>query len=116
MDESILTSVKQLLGLEEDYTHFDTDIIIHVNSALAILHQLGIGPETCTQISDKTTKWSAVLGSFTNIDLAKTYVYIRTKQIFDPPQTGPLAEALKKQQEEYEWRLSVAISPEVEIV
>ena len=55
--ESMLTSIKKLLGIPEEHIHFDTDMIMHINSVFMILTQLGVGPSSGFKISDKTTTW-----------------------------------------------------------
>ena len=105
--ESILTSIKKLLGIDEDYEYFDTDIILHINSTLNVLNQLGIGPEEGFKIESKTSKWTDFVPTRTDLELLKTYVYLKVRLLFDPPQTGYLVEALKRQCTEMEWRLNV---------
>lgn len=107
MEKSILTSIKKLLGLAEDYTAFDTDIIIHINTALMVLHQLGVGPEEGFQIKSKKDKWDDFIDEDDNLEAVKTYIYLKTKMVFDPPQHGPTEDALKESIKEYEWRLNV---------
>lgn len=107
MEKSILTSIKKLLGLAEDYTAFDTDIIIHINSALMILKQLGVGPEEGFMIQSKKDKWEDFIDEDDNLEAVKTYIYLKTKMVFDPPQHGPTEDALKESIKEYEWRLNV---------
>lgn len=106
--ESILTSIKKLLGIEEDYTHFDPDITMLINSALNSMHQLGIGWANGFQISDKTTKWSDLTDDERQIGMAKEYVYIKTRLVFDPPSNSFVVDALTKQLSEIEWRLNVS--------
>lgn len=112
MDESILTSIKKLLGIEEDYTIFDTDIIIHINSVFSILHQLGLGPKGGFVISDDTTNWSDYIGDNNNLFMVKTYVYLKVKLVFDPPTSAGAIEAIEREIKELEWRLNVAVDPE----
>jgi hypothetical protein len=107
VESSILTSTKQMLGLPEDHTDFDLDIIMHINSVLSTLNQLGVGPEVGFMIEDKTATWGAFLGSDPRLNNVKTYVYLRVRMIFDPPNTGFTTEAMKKQIEELEWRMNV---------
>ena len=104
MNESILTSIKKLLGITEEYTHFDADIIMHINSVFMILMQLGIGPANGFSISDDSAVWSDFLSDATWFELVKSYVYIKVKLIFDPPQSGTLVSAMEKQASEFEWR------------
>lgn len=107
MNDSILTSIKKLLGITEEYTNFDTDIIIHINSALMVLNQLGVGPSDGFSIQDKTSEWSEFIAEEDKLDAVKTYVYLKVKLVFDPPLNGSVMEALKQSIAEYEWRLNV---------
>ena len=107
METSILTSIKKLLGIEEGYTHFDSDIIIHINSAFATLNQLGVGPVTCFKIEDANTGWSSFVGERTDLENIKSYIYLKTRLIFDPPQNSFLVDAIKDQIKELEWRLYI---------
>jgi len=107
MEESILTSTKKILGLDQDYTAFDLDIITHINAAFSILSQLGVGPESGFSIEDETTVWADYLVPADQLHLVKTYVYLKVRSLFDPPTTSFLIEATEKQIKEYEWRLNV---------
>ena len=108
--ESILTSIKKMLGISEEYTQFDPDLIMHINSALTVVNQLGIGPPEGFLIFDSSALWSDfVTGS--NIELVKSYVYLKVKLIFDPPSSSAVIEAINKQITEFEWRLMVAVDP-----
>ena len=107
MSESILTSTKKILGMEEDYTFFDLDIIMHINAALSTLTQLGVGPAAGFMIEDKTATWDAFIGSDPRLNAVKQYVFLRVKYVFDPPQSGYAVTAMKEQIEEHAWRLNV---------
>lgn len=111
--DSILTSIKKLLGITEEYTEFDTDIILFINSALMSLNQLGIGPDTGFTIKDKTAKWSDLLGTSTDVEAVKPLVYLKTRLIFDPPLSTPVLEALQRQILELEWRLTIQTGGDV---
>lgn len=102
---SILTDVKKALGLDEDYTAFDLDIVMHINTAFATLNQLGPGPSAGYMIEDKTATWDAFY-SDPKMNSVRTYVYLKVRSLFDPPQTGYLVEAMAKQLAEMEWRLN----------
>ena len=104
--ESILTSIKKLLGLTEDYEAFDTDIIIHINSVFMILNQLGVGPNDGFRISDKSTVWLDFTSDDKMIEAVKTYIYLKVKLIFDPPSSSTVLESYNKQISELEWRLT----------
>lgn len=105
--DSILTTIKKLLGIEEDYTQFDTDIIVHINTVLMTLNQLGVGPETPASISSEMDTWEKTLGEVKNLEAIKTYIYIKVRMIFDPPTSSFVLDAMNKQANELEWRLNV---------
>lgn len=109
--DSILTSIKKLLGIEEEYTQFDTDIIVGINSALMTLSQLGVGLTTSFMITDKTSTWVDFLGDKNDIEGVKLHVYLKTRLSFDPPSNSFLIDAIKEQIKELEWRLNVQVEP-----
>ena len=112
MDESILTSIKKLLGIPEDYEHFDQDIIIHINSVFMILNQLGVGPTEEFTIADKTAVWSDFISDNKKFESVKTYVYMKVRLLFDPPLSSAVMDCIKKVINELEWRLNVAAESE----
>lgn len=112
ISESILTSVKKLLGIDENYTHFDADIIMHINSVFSILTQMGVGPANGFSISGKDDTWSAFITDKPNIfSLVKSYVYMKVRLLFDPPLSSAAIESINRQISEFEWRLFVAADP-----
>ena len=110
MMDSILTSVKKLLGVGEEYTHFDDDIIMHINSVIFILTQIGIGPSEGFAITSKDQTWNDFLQGRINIESVKSYVYLKVRLLFDPPSNSFLVEAIERQISEYEWRLNITSS------
>lgn len=104
--ESILTSIKKMLGIGEEYAHFDADIIFHINSALMTLSQLGVGQEDFYITTDEQL-WADYLGESKKLEAVKSYIYLRVKMLFDPPANSTLVEAMKQQIAEFEWRLNV---------
>lgn len=107
--DSILTSVKKMLGIEADYDHFDPDILMAINSVFTIFAQIGVGPDDGFVITDDSARWDDFFGvDGKKIELVKSYIYLKTKLIFDPPTTGVLHEAMERQIKEFEWRLNVA--------
>ena len=112
MTDSILTSIKKLLGMTEDYTSFDTDIIIHINTALMVLNQLGVGPSEGFRITDANDAWDDYIEEDDDLEAVKTYIYLKVKLVFDPPTNGAVMEALKQSIAEYEWRLNVKAESE----
>lgn len=105
---SILTSIKKMLGITEEYEHFDGDLIIHINSVLAILTQLGVGTKEGFKIIDKNDRWSDFIQDTNKLENVKSYVYLKVKLIFDPPQSSIVIEATNKLISELEWRMNVA--------
>lgn len=106
--ESILTSIKKLLGIDEDYTQFDTDIMIHINSVFMALTQIGVGPEDGFFIADEYATWEDFTADKTYLNSVKSYMYLRVKLLFDPPLSSAAMDSLKKLADEFEWRLQVA--------
>jgi hypothetical protein len=107
METSILDSIKKILGLAPDYTVFDLDIILHINSVLTTLTQLGIGPGEGFMIEDNSATWDQFIADDLELNSVKTYVFLRVKMLFDPPQTSYLISAANDQIKELEWRLNV---------
>lgn len=112
--ESILTSTKKLLGITEEYTHFDTDLIMHINTVLMILTQLGVGPSGGYAIESADDEWTDFIPEPTlaTLNAVKSYVYLKVKLLFDPPISSSAMEAINRQISEYEWRLNVAVDPD----
>ena len=104
--DSILNSVKKKLGIQEDYTHFDEDIIMDINSVFMILNQLGVGPDEPFTIEDEDAYWEDFIDN-TRIEAVKSYMYMKVRLMFDPPTSGFLVDSLKKQIAELEWRMLV---------
>ena len=106
--DSILTSIKKLLGITEEYTHFDTDLIIHINSVFATLTQLGVGPSEGFVIVDKNDNWEQFTDDNILIESVKSYMYLKVKLLFDPPTSSAVIESTNRMINEFEWRLNVA--------
>lgn len=111
MNESILSTIKKLLGVTDDYDYFDQDLLIHINSALMSLSQIGVRPSQDFYTLDKDTTWSEYLGYDyqENIDFGsiKSYIYLKVKLLFDPPQNSFTIEAINKMITEMEWRINI---------
>lgn len=116
--ESILVSIKKMLGIHEMYDAFDQDIIIAINSAFMVLNQIGLGGKHPFSITGVKETWNDFLPgimplngeqsqSILDFQLVKSYLYLKTRLIFDPPDTGVLHEAMERQITEFEWRLNV---------
>lgn len=107
---SILDSTKKKLGMDpETMTEFDPDIIDSINMALGTLTQLGVGPDTGFSIHNNAGQWTDFLGNDPRLDMARSYVFIKTRLIFDPPQVSYVLSALQEQAKELEWRLNAFV-------
>lgn len=107
MSDSILLSTKKILGIAADYTVFDEDIILHINSVFSTLHQLGIGPVTGFVIFGEDETWDLFLENDPRYNAVKSYMYLRVRLLFDPPTTSYLMNSMDQQRQELEWRLNV---------
>lgn len=111
--ESILTSIKKLLGIAKEYTHFDDDIIMHINSVFMTLTQLGVGPSEGFYIEDDSAYWEDFIDDPYKLQAVKTYIYLKVKLVFDPGSVGSSTLAsYERQIQELEWRLNVAAESE----
>ena len=105
METSILRSIKKVLGVPDEYDAFDLDIIMHINSVLSILYQMGVGPEEGMVVVDETEEWDDFF-SATDLNLVRSYIFLKVRMLFDPPTTSFLLDAMNKQISEFEWRIS----------
>ena len=112
--DSILISIKKMLGIAEDYTHFDADIIMHINSVFSTLKQLGVGPSNGFRIVDENDLWSDFLPSDDySMESVKTYMYLKVRLVFDPPTSSAAITAMQEMAKEYEWRLNASAESDV---
>ena len=106
--ESILNSTKQKLGLTPDVVNeFDTDVIDAINMSISILTQMGIGPDTGYAIQSAKDKWSDYIGNDPRLTMVKSYIYLKTRLIFDPPQSSYVLSSMTESAKELEWRLGM---------
>lgn len=108
MSDSILTSIKKMLGITSEYDYFDADLIMCINSVLSILTQLGVGPKTGFAIHNTEEIWHDLLGEDGRLEMVKNYVHLRVKILFDPPQNASLAKVFEDEAKELEWRIVIA--------
>ena len=110
MEESILLTIRKMIGPSVSYDVFDTDLIVHINTAFMSLYQLGVGPKDhAFRITGETETWSDFMGDLTDVDGVISYVYLKVRMLFDPPTTGTLQNSFKELIKELEWRLNVAV-------
>lgn len=108
MEDSILLSIKKLLGIAPEYEIFDPDIIMYINSAFSVLTQLGVGPAEGFMIHDANDSWSQFIVQDARLEMVKSYVFLKVRLLFDPPSSSAVMDAMNRQINEYEWRLNVA--------
>lgn len=111
MEESIFESIKSLLGPDASYDVFDQDILIHINTAIAVLTQLGVGPATGFIVTGPDETWQDFIGNDKTLQMVKTYIYMKVKMAFDPPANSSVLNAYNEACKEYEWRLNVEVDP-----
>lgn len=111
MEQSIFKTIKGLLGPDADYEVFDQDIIVFINTALATLTQIGIGPSEGFRITGETETWADLLGDYKDLESVKSYIYMKVRLIFDPPANSSVMNAYSEACNELEWRLNVAMDP-----
>lgn len=109
--ESILNSIKKLLGIEPDDDSFDQELIMHVNTVFTLMTQLGLGPTDGFFITDATAKWTDYNPTRKDLEMMKSYIFLRVRLLFDPPQNSFLVDSIQKQCNEFEWRLNVQVDP-----
>lgn len=110
---SILGTIKKMLGIPNENDQFDIDIIVFINMALNTLTQLGVGPKEGYSISSKEDLWEDFVGDDPRFEMVKSYLFLRTKLLFDSNQlSGAVIECYKEQMKELEWRLNVQVDPE----
>lgn len=108
--ENILDSIKKLLGIDETDLNFDQELIMHINSVFMVLNQLGVGPVEGFKISNEEI-WTDFVGTRLDLESVKSYIYLKVRLLFDPPQNSFLVGSIEKQIEEHEWRLQVQVEP-----
>lgn len=110
--ESILTTIKKLLGIVEGCTDFDDVLVIYINSAFSVLHQLGVGPKEGFSIEDDEDEWTDFIRNDpSTLRNVRTYIYLKVKLMFDPPQNSALLESINRQILEHESRLNMVVDP-----
>lgn len=116
LHDSILLTIKKMLGLDKDYNAFDMDIMVHINSTFMSLSQLGVGPDIPYSISGEEETWADFLGQdIIKFQAVQTYIYLKVRLLFDPPNSGVLHEAMERLIKETEWRLNIQYEREVDV-
>lgn len=109
MEESILVTIKKMLGMDRDYRAFDTDVIVNINSSLSTLRQLGVGPKTGFRVTGDSEIWSDYIGNRIDLESIKQYIYIKARIVFDPPPSMATLTALKEEAKELESRINYEV-------
>lgn len=113
--ESILTSIKKMLGIAEEYEHFDADLIMHINSILSVLTQVGVGPSGGFRIEDEEATWDKYIPDGKSLESVKSFIHQRVKLLFDPPLSSAVIEMMKQQADELLWRINIEAESEENI-
>lgn len=111
MMDSILKTIAKLFGYDDEYDHFNTDLIVFINTAFNFLTQLGIGPEEGFRIAGTDETWSDFTNDKILLEMVKSYVYMKVKLSFDPPSSGTVMQAYKDQLQELEYRIYIQANP-----
>lgn len=112
LNTSIFDTIAQMLGEDPALSDFAVDIIVDINTSIAILTQLGVGPRGGFFITGRTETWTDFIGADNKLlEMAKTYIYAKTRIMFDPPQSSAALDAMKQICSELEWRINVAVDP-----
>lgn len=106
-NDSILTSIKKLMGLTEEYDAFDQDILILINSVLFELEQIGVKAKDGFSLSDKTSVWSDYSDDDRLLNALKPYIYMKTKLTFDPPTSSGALDSMNRIIDRFEWRINL---------
>lgn len=112
MNDSILTSVKKEVGITEEYANFDQDIIDAINTVFADLYQLGVGPSEPFSIQNDKAKWKDFFGDRKDLNSVRSYMYLRVRLIFNPPQQAFVLASMERQIEKFEFRLNLQAETE----
>ena len=111
MEDSILLSVKKHLGIADEDTGFDEDILQDINTTFGVLTQLGVGPKEGYSIEDATAKWSDYFAGSNLLHMVKSYMNIKVKILFDTNSPSAVISALKEEANMLEWRINVMVDP-----
>ena len=105
MDESILDSIKLILGVDTEYDAFDSEILMAINSSFMSLTQLGLGPAEGFKVPNKATTWADILGTRQDLESVRSYIGIKSRILFDPPANSYILQALQDSATEFQWRI-----------
>lgn len=105
MDDSILISIKKTLGIDADADAFDEALMMHINTALSVLQQLGVGSDGGLCVTDNETTWNELLKGDNRLAMVKTYVQMKVRVLFDPPSSSSVLDAMERNMKETEWRI-----------
>lgn len=109
--DSILLSIKNMIGINSEDKDFDLTLVNNINSALFTLTQIGVGPQEGFSISGPDEVWNDFIGE-TNLGNIKLYIYLKLRLSFDPPTNAFVVEAIKEQIKETEYRLHIQMDKE----
>ena len=107
MVDSIFGSVKKVVGLLGDDGSFDEDILLHINTVVSTLRQLGLSIPSDFYVRDDVQTWQNLLGEFRDLDLVKSYMAMKVRLMFDPPSSSFGLASMTEMVKELEWRINI---------
>lgn len=110
---NILLSIKQLLGIAASDLTFDAELMLHINAAIGVLTQLGVGPKEGFIVNNLLQRWDSLTLGRLDLEMIKTYVFLKVRLAFDPPQNSFLVKSIEDQIKELDWRIEVAVTQQV---
>lgn len=111
MDESILVSVKRSVGIVPECSDFDSELIMHINTVLTILTQLGVGSTNGFYITGDAERWTDFITDMRNLHSIKSFVGLKVRLLFDPPTSSAVIDSINRLVSELEWRINVTVDP-----
>lgn len=109
MENSILETIKKLLGIDTECKDFDIDVIVNINTVISALTQMGVGPEEGFSITGSDETWNDFIEELHGFEMIKTYIYLKVKNIFDPPQQQSLIGSSERIISEIEYRIRIQV-------
>lgn len=110
---SILGTIKDLLGgAAANSTDFDGEIMVHINTQFGVLYQLGVGPSQGYMITSADNEWSEFTSGNKLLEMVKSYIYMRVRLLFDPPQNSSVLTYFKDAADILESRIRDMVDKE----
>lgn len=109
MPTGVLDTIKTSCGIDSENSDFDQELLIFINSNVSVLCQLGV--VSTPIVVDANTTWTDLIGSYTDIEMIKTEMYLAVVLVFDPPVNASVLASYQKHLEELQFRLREQCDP-----